>query len=151
VVGGVAGAGRLRAAPWGGQGDHRGILHERQYLHDVRARGLRLDALDDIAGVGFRERPEDGTDGAPAGLYRGTVTVRGVGDARLELPGYTRGFMWINGFGLGRYWSAGPQRSLYVPGPVSREGVNEVWLLELEGTARSGSGTAAGAVVLRAV
>lgn len=60
------------------------------------------------------------------------VTVRGAGDACLDLPGWTRGFVWINGFNLGRYWSAGPQRSLYVPGPVLREGTNEVWVLELD-------------------
>lgn len=38
----------------------------------------------------------------------------------------------MNGFCLGRYWSVGPQRTLYVPGPVLREGANEVWVLELE-------------------
>ncbi len=76
--------------------------------------------------------------------------MRGAGDARLELPGLTRGFVWINGFGLGRYWSAGPQRTLFVPGPVLREGDNDLWVLELEGTARTGSGEA-GTPVLRAV
>lgn len=39
----------------------------------------------------------------------------------------------MNGHCLGRYWSRGPQESLYVPGPVLREGGNEVWVLELEG------------------
>ncbi|MEV7451437.1 hypothetical protein, partial [Streptomyces nigra] len=43
---------------------------------------------------------------------------------------------------LGRYWSAGPQRSLYVPGPVLREGVNDVWLL---GLGRCGGGRLRGA------
>ncbi|MGW7257878.1 glycoside hydrolase family 35 protein [Streptomyces sp. NPDC054834] len=129
----VESLGRVNYGPRSGEpkGVTGGIQHERQYLHGVRARGLRLDALDDGAGrVPFGELSGDG---AP-GLYRGTVTVRGAGDARLELPGWTRGFVWINGFGLGRYWSAGPQRSLYVPGPVLREGENEVWVLELEGT-----------------
>ncbi len=46
--------------------------------------------------------------------------------------------MWVNGFCLGRYWSAGPQEALFVPGPVLREGANEVWVLELEGEAGSG-------------
>ena len=147
----VESLGRVNYGPRLGEpkGITGGVLHERQYLHDVRARGLRLEALDDfgkVRAVPSRELPEDG---AP-GLYRGTVTVRGAGDACLELPGWTRGFAWINGFGLGRYWSAGPQRSLHVPGPVLREGGNEVWVLELEGTARSGSGEA-GAPVLRAV
>ena len=141
----VESLGRVNYGPRSGEpkGITGGLLHERQYLHGVRARGLRLDALDDIGDVPFRPPAEDG---AP-GLYRGTVTVRGAGDARLELPGWTRGFVWVNGFNLGRYWSVGPQHSLYVPGPVLREGENEVWLLEFEEPAPAGSGT----VTLRAV
>ncbi|MCT9082358.1 glycoside hydrolase family 35 protein [Streptomyces fulvoviolaceus] len=132
----VESLGRVNYGPRTGEakGITGGLLHERQYLHGVRARGLRWDALDDIGDMALRDLPEDG---AP-GLYRGTVTVSGAGDAVLELPGWTRGFVWVNGFGLGRYWSAGPQRSLYVPGPVLREGGNEVWLLELEGAPASG-------------
>ncbi|MEU2223647.1 beta-galactosidase family protein [Streptomyces sp. NPDC018347] len=127
----VESLGRVNYGPRLGEpkGVTGGVLHERQYLHGVRARGLDLDAFaDGVAAVPFGALP--GT--AAPGLYRGSVTVRGAGDARLELPGRTRGFVWINGFGLGRFWSAGPQRSLYVPGPVLREGANEVWLLELD-------------------
>ncbi|MGW0596559.1 glycoside hydrolase family 35 protein [Streptomyces sp. NPDC002776] len=126
----VESLGRVNYGPRCGEakGITGGILHERQYLHDVRARGLRLDDLDEVSAVPFREL--DGT-GAP-GLYRGTVTVRGAGDALLELPGWTRGFVWVNGCNLGRYWSAGPQEALFVPGPVLREGENEVRVLEFE-------------------
>jgi beta-galactosidase len=129
----VESLGRVNYGPRTGEpkGITGGLLHERQYLHGVRARGLRLDALEDVTRVPFR--PYDG-QGAP-GLHRGTLTVRGAGDALLELPGWTRGFVWVNGFNLGRYWSAGPQHALYVPGPVLREGGNEVWVLELDGTA----------------
>ncbi|MGV9457297.1 glycoside hydrolase family 35 protein [Streptomyces sp. NPDC003635] len=126
----VESLGRVNYGPRCGEpkGITGGILHERQYLHDVRARGLRLDDLDDVSAVPFREL--DGT--AAPGLFRGSVTVRGAGDALLELPGWTRGFVWVNGFNLGRYWSAGPQTALFVPGPVLREGENEVWVLECE-------------------
>lgn len=129
----VESLGRVNYGPRTGEpkGITGGLLHERQFLHGVRARGLRLDALEDVTRVPCR--PYDG-QGAP-GLYRGTLTVRGAGDALLELPGWTRGFVWVNGFNLGRYWSAGPQQALYVPGPVLREGGNEVWVLELDGTA----------------
>ncbi|MDQ1044644.1 beta-galactosidase family protein [Streptomyces sp. V4I2] len=126
----VESLGRVNYGPLTGEpkGITGGLLHERQYLHGVRARGLRLDALDDIEGLAFPALPGD----ASPGLYRAGVTVHGAGDACLDLPGWTRGFVWINGFNLGRYWSAGPQRSLYVPGPVLREGTNEVWVLELD-------------------
>ncbi|MFI9025937.1 beta-galactosidase family protein [Streptomyces sp. NPDC053560] len=133
----VESLGRVNYGPRLGEpkGITGGVLHERQYLHGVRARGLRLDAVEDagaVAGLAF---------GAPRagarGLHRGSVVVpaSGVGDALLELPGWTRGFVWVGGFPLGRYWSAGPQRSLYVPGPCLREGANELLILELEGAA----------------
>ncbi|WP_405741005.1 beta-galactosidase [Streptomyces sp. NBC_01525] len=116
-----------------------GVLHERQYLHRVRARGLRLDAFEDAAAVA--RLPFGPARPGARGLHRGTVTVPpgGTGDALLELPGWTRGFAWIGGFPLGRYWSAGPQHTLYVPGPVLREGPNEVLLLELAGAVGAGA------------
>ncbi|WP_329542135.1 glycoside hydrolase family 35 protein [Streptomyces sp. NBC_01358] len=114
-----------------------GVLHERQFLHGVRARALRLDAFDGPAALeGVPFVPVDGSAGT--GLYRGTfevADVSGTGHAGFELPGWTRGFAWVNGFCLGRYWAAGPQRTLYVPGPVLRDGINEVWVLEVEGAA----------------
>ncbi|MFE2009590.1 beta-galactosidase family protein [Streptomyces sp. NPDC059491] len=109
-----------------------GVRHERQYLHGVRARGLRLDAFE-AAAVG--KVPFGAVPAAGPGLYRAVLDVSGAGDAVLRLPGATRGFVWVNGFCLGRYWAVGPQDSLFVPGPVVREGANEVWVLELEGAA----------------
>ncbi|MFE3470598.1 beta-galactosidase family protein [Streptomyces bacillaris] len=137
----VESLGRVNYGPRLGEpkGITGGVLHERQYLHGVRARGLRLDAFEEagaVAGVPFGPVPERA---GAAGLFRGTFTVggpEGVDHAGLRLPGWTRGFVWVNGFCLGRYWSAGPQETLYVPGPVLRrgaDGVNELWVLELEG------------------
>jgi beta-galactosidase len=134
----VESLGRVNYGPRTGEpkGITGGVLHERQFLHGIRARALRLTAFHEegaVAKVPFRA-VEHGTAGpGAAGLYRGMLEVRGAGDAKLELPGWRRGFVWVNGFCLGRYWSAGPQRGLYVPGPVLREGANEVWVLELEG------------------
>lgn len=134
----VESLGRVNYGPRLGEpkGITGGVLHERQYLHGVRARALRVAAVGDadaVARLPFRELSEAEPEGAGEGLYRGRFELSGAGDAALELPGWTRGFAWVNGFCVGRYWSAGPQRSLYVPGPVLREGGNEVLLLELEG------------------
>ena len=52
-------------------------------------------------------------------------------DTFLALPGWTKGVAWINGFNLGRYWSRGPQQTLYVPAPLLRPGANEVVVFEL--------------------
>ncbi|WP_405890837.1 beta-galactosidase [Streptomyces sp. NBC_00133] len=134
----VESLGRVNYGPRTGEpkGITGGVLHERQFLHGIRARALRLMAFDEegaVAKVPFRTVEGGAAEPGAAGLYRGVLEVRGAGDAKLELPGWRRGFVWVNGFCLGRYWSAGPQRGMYVPGPVLREGANEVWVLELEG------------------
>ena len=153
----VESLGRVNYGPRLGEakGITGGVLHERQFLHGVRARGLRLDAFDDVRAVArlpWRartdrqdvrpddrpvDRPVDRPEDSPEdsrGLYRAVFEVGagGAGDAYLTLPSWVRGFAWVNGWCLGRYWSVGPQDALYVPGPVLREGTNELWVLELE-------------------
>lgn len=55
-------------------------------------------------------------------------------DLYLDTDGWTKGVAFVNGFNLGRYWSRGAQRTLYVPGPVTRAGTNEVIMVELHGS-----------------
>eukprot|EP00947_MAST-08B_sp_MAST-8B-sp1_P001809 g1809.t1 len=69
-------------------------------------------------------------------FLRGTLPIAAgrVGDTYLLLTGptYRRGFVWINGFFLGRYWpDEGPQKTMYVPASLLKEGNNDVVLLEL--------------------
>ncbi|MEE2524197.1 beta-galactosidase family protein [Pseudarthrobacter sp. J75] len=64
-----------------------------------------------------------------------SFTAEGPGDRYLRLDCWTKGNAFVNGFNLGRYWSRGPQRTLYVPGPLIRQGINELAILELQGSA----------------
>ncbi|WP_043477789.1 beta-galactosidase family protein [Kitasatospora sp. MBT66] len=70
-------------------------------------------------------------------FHRGGFEVAAPADTFLHLEGWTKGNAWVNGFPLGRYWSRGPQRSLYVPAPVLRAGTNEVVVLELHSAHRA--------------
>lgn len=55
---------------------------------------------------------------------------RGV-DTFIDMRGWNKGQLWINGFCLGRYWSTlGPQQTLYVPGELLKE-ENTLEILEL--------------------
>jgi len=74
---------------------------------------------------------------ATATFYRGAFELPSAdagADAWLALGGgWAHGTAWVNGWHLGRYWlPEGPQRSLYVPGPLLREGGNELLLLSLD-------------------
>ncbi|WP_020661529.1 glycoside hydrolase family 35 protein [Amycolatopsis benzoatilytica] len=77
--------------------------------------------------------------GIPAdGPLAGPVAVRAEFEAEepadlfLDTGDWGKGMAWVNGFLLGRYWRRGPQRTLYVPGPVVRAGRNELVVLELD-------------------
>ena len=68
-------------------------------------------------------------------LWRGEFHIAAPGpqllDSFLQLPGWRKGLVWVNGVNLGRYWpAAGPQVTLYVPGLVLRPGNNTILLME---------------------
>jgi beta-galactosidase len=64
--------------------------------------------------------------------WRATFEADGPADHFLKTDAWGKGFAWVNGFCLGRYWHRGPQHTLYVPGPVVRRGANELVVLELD-------------------
>lgn len=70
-------------------------------------------------------------------LHRMCVQLDQAADGFLAFPGWEKGFAWVNGFLVGRYWAVGPQRTLYAPAPLWRPGENEVILLELHGRGQS--------------
>jgi beta-galactosidase len=66
------------------------------------------------------------------GFYRGTFNVDEIADTFLNPKGWTRGVVWINGFNIGKYWTIGPQLTLYVPAGLLKHGQNEVIVFESE-------------------
>ncbi|CAK9065916.1 unnamed protein product [Durusdinium trenchii] len=65
-------------------------------------------------------------------FYRFALHVQQPADRFLALDGFNKGFACINGFNLGRYWKVGPQRSLYIPGPLLRRGRNEIIIFDID-------------------
>ncbi len=93
---------------------------------DVPALGQAVaDAAADASAIA------DGRAAGPVGL-RATFHLENGADLFLDTRGWGKGYAWVNGFFLGRYWRRGPQRTLFVPAPVTREGENLVVIVELE-------------------
>ncbi|MFD2333470.1 beta-galactosidase family protein [Cohnella sp. GCM10020058] len=103
------------------------------YHHFMFGWTVRCLPLDDLSGLRFA--PGDGASQAdePA-FYRGFFEVEDAGDTFLKLDGWKKGVAFVNGFNLGRYWEKGPQKTLYVPGPLLRKGRNELIVFALHGT-----------------
>jgi beta-galactosidase len=66
----------------------------------------------------------------PVFLY-GSFELTAVGDTFLDIHNLGKGVIWINGHNLGRFWSVGPQQTLYVPGPWLRKGSNEIVVFDM--------------------
>lgn len=64
---------------------------------------------------------------------RGNLKIHGKPtDTWLDMRGFTKGYVWVNGENLGRYWeTAGPQHTLYLPAPFLHSGSNEILVLDL--------------------
>nr|XP_061801520.1 beta-galactosidase-1-like protein 2 [Nerophis lumbriciformis] len=64
-------------------------------------------------------------------FFMGQLSTYGYSfDTFVKLPGWVKGVVFINGINLGRYWSIGPQQTLYVPGPLINRRVNHVIVFE---------------------
>ena len=89
--------------------------------------------LDDVDAVFDGRAAETGAVDVPA-YYRGTFVIDDQMDTYVDTDGWTKGSVFVNGFNLGRYWDVGPQRTLYLPGPLLVVGANTIVVFELEGT-----------------
>src|SRR5215207_5298919 len=114
--------------------DRKGIT-EKVTLGGAELTGWEIYPLPlrDLTRLRFTAAPKRG----PA-FHRGAFQLDATGDTYLDMRGWGKGFVWVNGHNLGRYWRIGPQQSLFVPSVFLRKGRNEVVVLDLEeGRSRS--------------
>lgn len=71
----------------------------------------------------------DALAGKPV-LYEGTFTLNETGDTFIDMEQWGKGIIFINGINIGRYWQAGPQQTLYIPGVWLKKGENKIVIYE---------------------
>ncbi len=108
--------------------DRKGISAIRfgnQVLTDFDVYTLALDNLEKLK---FKDIGTESKDNPV--FLKGTFKAD-KGECFVNMNGFTKGYVFVNGFNLGRYWDIGPQKALYLPSAVLRE-ENEIIILELE-------------------
>lgn len=87
--------------------------------------------------IDARDLPEKWEELAPnqprAAYYKGSFRLKKSGDTFLDLSSWGKGFVWVNGHCLGRFWNVGPQQTLYCPGCWLKKGENEVIVMDIIG------------------
>lgn len=114
----VENLGRINYGPLTGHGKGilGGVLINQRYTFHWTQTPVSLaewtqDHLDVLSGVEFE--------------------IGEAADTYIALPDSEKGFVWLNGFLLGRYWNKGPQVTLYAPAPLFKPGRNSIKVLEL--------------------
>jgi beta-galactosidase len=65
-------------------------------------------------------------------LYKAVFQVDEPGDTFFNPTGLSKGVAFVNGFNIGRYWTIGPQLTLFVPKALLKSGDNELIIFEQE-------------------
>lgn len=127
----VEGMGRINFA--GAMIDRKGIT-ERVTLNGMTLMnwdvyGFPMDE-EFISGI----RKTENISGKPGIFFRGTITLDDTADTFIDMTNFVKGFVWVNGHNLGRYWETGPQVRLYCPAPWLKKGENEIIVFDLHKT-----------------
>lgn len=93
-----------------------------QYVYDFDIYTIPVERLDSLIYDGINQYPA---------YFKGTFKSHSNDDCFVLMDGFTKGYVFVNGIHLGRYWNVGPQRTLYLPGVWLKE-ENEIVVLELE-------------------
>lgn len=87
---------------------------------------LRVHALDAVPQV----VPGKASGTVKGGLFKAEIQLDKVQDTFLDMAAWPKGYVWVNGHLLGRYWHIGPQERLYCPAEFLKAGKNEVYVLD---------------------
>ena len=124
----VEGMGRINYGP--SLLDRKGIT-ARVTLNDMTLMNWEVTGLpmDDAYITGRKSAP---VDTARRGVFfRGSFNLNDVADTFIDMSDYVKGFVWVNGHNLGRYWNIGPQKRLYCPAPWLNRGRNDILVFDL--------------------
>lgn len=108
--------------------DRKGIsrvMLGNQLLFDFEVHTIPMDNIENLQyGTAAETFPK---------FFKGTFQAATDADCFVDMSGFKKGCVFINGFNLGRYWEAGPQVTLYIPKGVLKA-ENEIVIFEQEGT-----------------
>jgi beta-galactosidase len=86
-----------------------------KFLWDIYKINVNEDITKWRGNVGFLNFPS---------LSRASFALTEVGDTFLNMKNYKKGYVWVNGHNLGRYWNIGPTQKIFCPGVWLKNGQN---------------------------
>lgn len=122
----VEGMGRTNYGP-NMETDRKGIQKVRLGLQTIFGWDIYTLPFDNLDKVKFTEN----ADLHGGVILQGSFKAQKGKDCFVDMRGFGKGFVVVNGFNIGRYWKKGPQRTLYLPAPLLKEN-NTITVVENE-------------------
>ncbi|MBS7564868.1 beta-galactosidase [Mucilaginibacter sp. Bleaf8] len=116
--------GRINYGPF--LADNRHGITQSVMLNNAEVLSWKMYRLPFNSLSGFTFKRNANTSANHPGLFKGTFTLTQVADTYLDMHAFGKGFVFLNGHNLGKYWQIGPQQTLYVPAGWLKKGRNEV-------------------------
>lgn len=120
------------------------VNYGHKLLTDTQRKGLRQGVMSDIhfmlewhhyvldfETTDFIDFSRKWQAGTPS-FYQFNVTLDQVEDTYIDMTGFGKGCVLVNGINIGRYWEVGPLTTLYIPKHILKE-TNEIIVFETEG------------------
>ncbi|XP_022901587.2 beta-galactosidase-1-like protein 2 [Onthophagus taurus] len=112
---------------------YKGLWQGGVFLDDTELNDFKIIPLDFkktfFSKLNYFHPPINPWLPAPS-IYKATLKVQTRYDTFLDMSSWTKGFVVVNNFILGRYSSIGPQQTLFLPAPLLKEGKNTIMVFE---------------------
>lgn len=121
----VENQGRVNFGPLLDRGDRKGILDHVYVTQWGGATNILYNwdvytlPMEDLTGLAYGDCVGCVEDHPQ--FYCGTFKAEEKKDCFVHPDNFTKGFVVVNGFCLGRYWEIGPQKSLYLPASILKD------------------------------
>lgn len=115
-------------APTQSKGIRTGLIKDLHFLSDWEQYPLTFDKSM-LERVDFQGQWEPGQPG----FHQYQFYVEKPNSCHIDLSGFGKGFVTVNGHHLGRFWEVGPHLSLYLPASFLQRGTNTLLIFESEG------------------
>ncbi|WP_233843167.1 beta-galactosidase [Dyella sp. 2HG41-7] len=113
--------------------DFKGIVGavtlDGEELHNWQAHSLPIDEAY-VAGLPPM-RADSPSKQRPGMFFKAIVKLDNTGDCYIDMSEWNKGYLWVNGKLLGRYWRIGPQQRLYCPASWLSRGHNELLVFDM--------------------
>ncbi|PWK67083.1 beta-galactosidase [Mucilaginibacter oryzae] len=119
--------GRINYGPY--LTDNRQGITEKVTLNGTELTGWKMYKFPFQNTSNFKYSTKAITGAQPA-LYKGSFNLTETGDTWLDLSNFGKGFVFLNGINIGKYWNIGPQQTLYIPAGWLKKGANELVIFD---------------------